>query len=60
MLESNLKILPLACTLSSCVWVTDFSDWWGSNFSDNLGTDFSDFFLIEFLHGGKYKTAVAF
>ncbi len=44
MLESNLKILPLACTLSSGVWVTDFSDWWGSNFSDNLGTDFSDFF----------------
>jgi hypothetical protein len=32
MLESNLKILPLACTLSSCVWVTNFSDWWGSIF----------------------------
>jgi hypothetical protein len=44
MLESNLKILPLACTLSSRVWVINFSDWWGSSFSDNLGTDFSDFF----------------
>jgi hypothetical protein len=43
MLESNLKILPLACILSSHVWVTDFSDWWGSKFSDNLGTDFQIF-----------------